>query len=135
MKQIYCCGCGMHVDARLTNGAEVYAHRSDLHQLPFWKCDSCGNFVGCHHKSDEPTRPLGCIPTPEIKNARRHLHALIDPLWQKGLIKRSALYSKLSDATGRRYHTANIRSIEEARDVYRIAQGIAKELKQLEKTA
>lgn len=125
-KQIHCCSCGCKVDARLTDGSEIYPHRSDLHSLPFWKCDGCNNFVGCHHKTKDRTRPLGCIPTPEIKEARKHIHALIDPLWQSGLINRNQLYKKLSEGTGRRYHTANIRTIEEARDIYRKAQDIAR---------
>ncbi len=60
---IYCCGCNEKIKARLTNGEEIYPHRTDLYLLPFWKCDSCGNFVGCHHKTDNPTKPLGCIPS------------------------------------------------------------------------
>lgn len=124
---IYCCGCEVKVEARLTSGCEVYPHRKDLHELPFWKCDTCGNFVGCHHKTDKPTTPLGCIPTPEIKNARRHIHAILDPLWQSGRISRKKLYELLSEKTGRQYHTAQIRSVEEAREVY-------KEVKRIQKT-
>ena len=66
-RSIFCCGCQSDVQARLTDGAEIYAHRRDLASLPFWKCDACGNFVGCHHKTKHRTRPLGCIPTKEIK--------------------------------------------------------------------
>ena len=66
--------------ARLTDGKEVYPHRSDLNSLPFWICDRCRNFVGCHHKTKNPTRPLGCIPNKEMKNARKHIHNLLDPI-------------------------------------------------------
>lgn len=117
---IYCCGCKTKVEARLTDGKEIYPHRSDLFDLPFWKCDSCGNFVGCHHKTEDRTRPLGCIPTPEIKNARKEIHKILDPLWKKGKISRSKIYKYLSDSLGWRYHTADIRNIEEARKVYRL---------------
>lgn len=127
-KRIYCCGCSIEVQARLTDGSEIYPHRRDLHKLPFWKCDACGNSVGCHHKTDNPTRPLGVIATKEVKNARIHIHALIDPLWQGGLIKRAKLYKKLSDALGYKFHTSHIRSIEEARTVYVAARTIAAEL-------
>ncbi len=122
---IYCCGCGEKVDARLTDGLEVYNHRKDLHQRPFWKCDKCGNFVGCHHKTDNPTRPLGCIPTKEIKEARKHLHLLLDPIWQSGKIKRSKLYKLISDKIGWKYHTANIKSVDEARDIYKVIKEIS----------
>lgn len=129
VKLIYCCGCQKHVLARLTTGQEVYRHREDLWELPFWKCDACKNFVGCHHKSSERIKPLGCIPTKELKEARKHLHALIDPMWQGGLIARGKLYSEISKATGKAYHTAELRSVEEAREVYRVVLTIRKTLK------
>lgn len=116
---IRCCGCDEKVDARLTDGTEIYPHRADLSTLPFWKCDKCGNFVGCHHKTDNRTRPLGCIPTPELRNARQHIHKILDPIWKSGKISRNQLYKKLSEKLGWKYHTANIRSIEEARKVYK----------------
>jgi hypothetical protein len=72
VRDIYCCGCESAVQARLTDGREIYPHRPDLADLPFWKCDGCGNHVGCHHKTNDRTRPLGNIPTPEIRIARKH---------------------------------------------------------------
>lgn len=119
---IYCCGCNEEIEARLTNGGEIYPHRPDLKSLPFWKCDSCGNHVGCHYKTKNKIQPLGCIPTPEIRNARVHIHKLLDPLWKTGKISRKDLYKKLSNEFGWNYHTANIRSVEEARKVYRFMQ-------------
>lgn len=94
--KIHCCECGNDVDARLTDGREIYPHRLDLFSLPFWKCDKCKNFVGCHHKTKYRTKPLGCIPTPEIKNARKQIHSLLDPL-SSGLNparRRSSLVSR-----------------------------------------
>ncbi len=124
--KIYCCSCGVDVDARLTDGGEIYSHRADLKSLPFWKCDACGNFVGCHHKTANRTQPLGCIPTPEIKDARKHIHALLDPIWQSGRIGRREVYNMIGQQMGRKqYHTAEIRSVDEARTVYRIVKKIA----------
>lgn len=128
--KIYCCACNQDIEARLTSEKEIYPHRADLKDLPFWKCDTCGNFVGCHHKTNNRTAPLGCIPTAEIKNARKHIHALIDPMYKSGQITRTKLYERLSDAVGWKYHTAKIRTIEEARTAYRAAQQIAKEINQ-----
>ena len=125
---IYCCGCAVNVKARLTDGAEIYPHRHDLTELPFWKCDVCGNFVGCHHKTQERTRPLGCIPTQQIREARKQVHALADPLWQSGRIERSALYAEISKRVGWTYHTSMIRSVEEAKKVCIAIQDIAKGL-------
>ena len=112
----------------MTDGEEIYPHRNDLASLPFWKCDACNNFVGCHHKTEDRTRPLGCIPTPDIKNARKHIHGILDPLWKSGKISRKAIYKLLSDEFGRKYHTANIRSIEEARQVYKSIKSIEETL-------
>lgn len=119
---LHCCGCGKDVQPRLTDGSEIYPHREDLASIPFWKCDACGNHVGCHHKTADRTKPLGCIPTPEIRNARSHIHALIDPVWKSGAMKRGKIYAYLSKALGQQFHTADIRSVDEAREAYRIAK-------------
>ena len=121
---IHCCGCSQKVKARLTDGVEIYPHRKDLKSLPFWKCDDCDNYVGCHHKTKNRTRPLGCIPTKELKDARQHIHKVIDRIWQSGGMTRKELYKRLSDDLGWKYHTANIKSVEEARKVYRLAKSI-----------
>ena len=113
VRRIYCCGCRAEVDARLTDGKEVYPHRQDLYGLPFWKCDTCRNFVGCHHKTKERTKPLGCIPTRAVKDARKKIHAIIDPLWQSKKLGRGKIYSELSKVLGREYHTAELRSVAE----------------------
>jgi hypothetical protein len=129
-RAIWCCGCNEDVQARLTDGEEIYPHRRDLYSLPFWRCDVCGNFVGCHHKTKDRTNPLGCIPTPEIKNARQHIHRLIDPLWKSNKIKRGDLYRRMAEKLGvEEYHTAEIRGLEFARDAYRAGRAVAAELK------
>ena len=122
-----CCGCNEKVEARLTNGTEIYPHRPDLHSRMFWKCDTCGNYVGCHHKTKNGTAPLGNIPTPELRNARKHIHALIDPVWKAKKMSRNAIYEALSNKLGWQYHTAMIRSDDEAREVYRLAQNIVRQ--------
>lgn len=126
---IYCCGCQKEVSARLTNGAEIYPNRSDLFELPFWRCDICKNYVGCHHKTSKPARPLGNIPTPELRKARGHIHKLIDPIWKSKMVGRGKLYQRISDAIGYQFHTAEIKTIDDARDVYKAARLIVEELK------
>lgn len=131
--KIFCCGCGDFVEARLTNGAEIYPSRADLHELPFWKCDACGNYVGCHHKTSAPTNPLGFIPTPQIRRARKQIHALIDPIWMNGRLTRGKVYRLIARRMGLdSYHTSKIRTIEEARDVYRAGLEIIEELNRRE---
>jgi hypothetical protein len=117
---IYCCCCEQDIKAVLTDGSEIYPHRKDLYDLPFWKCETCNNFVGCHHKTANRTQPLGCIPTKEIRNARNHIHRILDPVWQDGRFKRKKVYKMMSEKLGYKFHTANTKSIEECRAVYRI---------------
>lgn len=126
--KIYCTGCTKDVEARLTNGLERYPHRPDLADIPFWKCDTCGGYVGCHHKTKQRTKPMGCIATPEILNARKKIHDILDPLWQTGLIKRGQAYAYITNRLGYHYHTGEIRSIEEARTIYKIVAQLHNEL-------
>ena len=116
-KLIWCCGCNKNVRANLTDGGEVYPHRSDLRKLPFWKCFDCHNFVGCHHKTNNPTKPLGCIPTPEIKKFRKQIHALLDPLWKNGTYSRADIYKILTTEVGYKYHTASLKTVDECNKV------------------
>lgn len=129
-RSIYCCACTRDVDARLTDGAEVYpsTNSKDFAKLPFWICDSCGNFVGCHHKSSMPIEPLGSIPTPRLKLARQHIHAILDPIWKSGTMDRTALYLKVGNLLGYPYHTGEIRTIEEAERVYRVVLRLLREI-------
>lgn len=123
---VHCCGCQKDVSPRLTDGSEIYPHRPDLFSLPFWKCDGCGNHVGCHHKTANRTKPLGNIPTKEIREARQHIHKILDPIWKEKRMPRGKVYAIIAKALGcDQYHTAEIKSVEEARKVYAIVKGIA----------
>lgn len=126
--EIYCCGCESKVDARLTSGKEIYPHRPDLFSIPMWKCDSCKNYVGCHHKTKDRTRPLGCIPTKAVMQLRKKIHATLDPIWKNSKrkqVRRRALYAIISEKIGRKYHTANIRSVEEGEHILGIVNELA----------
>ena len=132
---IYCIGCGKDVEARLTSGKEIYPHRHDLYSLPFWKCDGCGNYVGCHHKAAHfRTRPLGNIPTYELRELRKQIHAIIDPIWRGKKCTRGAVYAKLSAALGYEYHTGEIKSADEARAVLQAAASLLGEFMAFPKT-
>ena len=54
-----------------------------------------------------------------MKKARIEIHKILDPMWKPDKNKRRKIYSALSEFLGRKYHTADLRSIEEARDIYR----------------
>jgi hypothetical protein len=116
---IWCCGCNADVAARLTDGQEVYPHCLDLASLPFWRCDACGRFVGCHYKTQDRTRPLGVIPTLAMRHARQHIHSILDPIWKDGRMSRKQIYARLTETLGRQYHTADLRTMDEARMIYR----------------
>ena len=123
---LHCCGCSLIVVPRLTNGAEIYPHREDLSELNFWVCDDCGNYVGCH--KDVNDTPLGSIPSPEIRECRRKLHSIIDPLWRRGLINRSDLYNALTSKLGYEYHTGQVNTVRDYVEVKEIISDIAMDL-------
>lgn len=111
--EIWCCGCECTVVARLTNGAELYPSRRDLADLPRWVCDTCGNSVGTHHRSNTPTKPLGCIPTREIAKGRAELHNRMDVLWRFGGMKRGEIYRWIGGTLGRQFHVGELRTLDE----------------------
>ena len=130
-RDIYCCGCETTVRARLTNGKEIYPHRGDLADLPFWRCEECKNYVGCHHKTKDRTAPLGVIPTPELKKARSRIHAVLDPVWVSKKRQRREVYERMAEKLGiKEYHTAEIRSIDDARKAWVAAVEVALEASQ-----
>ena len=119
--KIYCCGCSEKVEARLTDGREIYPHRPDLYHIPFWLCDTCGAYVGCHwKKQSEHTKPLGYLATQEIRDVRGKIHSVLDPLWKTGKIKRKDAYAEISTALGYTFHTGNIKDLAEGQRIYDI---------------
>lgn len=50
------------------------------------------------------------------------MHRIIDLLWKNKKVKRRELYKKISDYLGYEYHTAEIRTIEEGRKVYKFVR-------------
>lgn len=126
--KIYCCPCEADVDCRLVTGKDVYPHRKDLASVTFWRHDKCGNFVGTHHKSMTPLKPLGCIPTKDVKAYRQKIHSALDPLWKTGAFNRKEVYRKISKLIGTDiYHTAEIRTVDEARKVLEAIETIERE--------
>jgi hypothetical protein len=123
--QIWCCGCQTNVEAVRATGRDIYPHRADLHKKRFWRCQACGNYVGCHPGSE---KPLGNIPTPELRKARSHVHAILDPIWKTNRMPRGQIYALISQKIGRQYHTGEIKTVEDARTIYRIVKDISASL-------
>lgn len=71
------CRCGK--PAVLTTGKEVYPHRADLAEKPFYICRPCGAHVGCHPGT---TRPLGRLANPQLRLLRMKVHDALDPHWK-----------------------------------------------------
>lgn len=123
---IWCVSCGKEVEAELVNGADVYPHRPDLAKLPFWRCPTCGNWVGTHYKTKTPLKPLGVIANKQMKTLRIAIHKQLDEIWQNNDISRSQCYRWLSKRLGYEYHTGNLRSVSEASKVLKLVEELKK---------
>lgn len=115
--KIFCINCNKDIEAVLTSGKEIYTHRTDLYNLKFYKCPICKNYVGCHKGTD---KPLGCIPTKQLKQARMKAHNYIDKYWKTGICKRKEIYKILSNHFGYEYHNGNTKTIEECEEAIKV---------------
>lgn len=109
--------------ARLTDGEEIYPHRRDLWQKPFWIC-TCGAYCGCHPGT---YRSLGMPANKETRNARSMLHdRALDPLWKplpagERNKRRKQIYAYLGQAMGlppEQTHTG-MWTIEQCREAWK----------------
>lgn len=86
------------VEAQLVGGEVIYPLRHDLVKKKFWRCSRhplCDAYVGVHENS--PThQPLGTLADACLRRARIRLHALLDPLWKGGSMKRRQSYHLLA---------------------------------------
>lgn len=60
---------------------------------------------------------MGVIANQPIKNARKRIHAKLDPIWKLKTAKRSHVYAYLSGRLGYTYHTGEIRSVAEVNQI------------------
>jgi len=119
--KVWCVKCNKKVEADLTTGNVIYPHRPDLANKNFYKCPYCKNYVGCHPST---TKPLGCIPTEELKRARIKVHSKLDALWKSGKYKRSDVYKILSDHFGYSYHNGNTKIVAECEEAITVLNNI-----------
>ncbi len=66
------------VKAVKVSGMEIYPHRPDLHKKMFYSCPECDAYVGTHTVSG---KPLGTLANGELREKRRKLHVVFEPLW------------------------------------------------------
>jgi len=64
-------------------------------------CQNCDAYVGCHNNTK---KPLGTMANKELREWRMKAHAVIDPLWRTGKIKRRDVYYQLEQRFGRGIH-------------------------------
>lgn len=110
---LFCVHCQRVVSAEVVKGDVIYPHREDLYEKVFCRCPTCGNYVGCHKDG----RPLGTIPTPELRKARNFVHSVIDAYWlpTRDVKRRKFLYTELSKELGIEYHTGSLNSVQECK--------------------
>jgi hypothetical protein len=119
---IYCTGCKKDVFPELITGKEIYFKASkDYSKRWFYRCLFCKAYCGCHGGGRPP---LGALATKEMRNARQEIHKILDPMWMGKKTSRSKIYKKLSDSLGYTYHTAEIKTIEDARIIYRVIKNM-----------
>ncbi len=123
--KIFCCGCNKDVEARLTSGAEIYPKRPKLTEKPFYKCDGCGNYVGCKHESAGRGVPSGTIATPQIRQVRQDLYKALEPLCGD-FERRKAIYARLGKALKmKEYSTAKVNNLSQADQVMSVIKEIS----------
>ncbi len=66
--------------APLVDGGHIYPTRSDLWDLPYYRCDPCDAHVGCHPRT---IVPLGMPANAPLRRARSRAHAAFDPIWKR----------------------------------------------------
>ena len=126
---VYCCQCKALVKAQLTTGKEIYPGRKDLSHLPFWVCPTCRCYVGCAKAGPNAGKPMGCIPTPALRQLRSQIHRILDPLWQdlRG-VSRGSIYLRMTAKLKYNFHAADLRTVYEAKEALTAAKEVEKEV-------
>jgi len=113
-----CPYCG--ASSVLVSGSDLFPKRSDLADLWFWRCEPCKAHVGCHEQGAEVrgpggsislsdgTMPFGTLANAALRSARTQAHAVFDPLWQTGRMRRAEAYVWLAEQMGVPFEQAHI---------------------------
>jgi len=91
MKCPYC-----HQNAKWCENKEKYGRNYGRSYMCYY-CQPCDAYVGCHENS---RKALGTMANKELRELRKKCHALFDPLWKSGKMKRNQAYQYLVDVTG-----------------------------------
>lgn len=85
-----------HSNSEITDGSEIYPHRTDLRQKKFYICRMCNAYVGCHTNG----LPLGRLANARLRKAKQKAHAAFDPIWKSGKKSRKEAYQWLGEKLG-----------------------------------
>lgn len=85
-----------------------------------WLCKPCDAYVGCHQNTKQP---LGIMANKETRAWRIKVHAVIDPLWKSGKMKRKEVYAILNKMAGKYFHVGES-SIEDCKSILLKLEGI-----------
>ncbi|NEO85473.1 MAG: hypothetical protein F6J87_14680 [Spirulina sp. SIO3F2] len=83
-----CRFCGSEVIKK--SNAEFYGR---LIKGNLYCCTNCDARVGIH---DGGSVPKGTLANTEIRNARKHVHALFDRIWKEGWLSRKEAYKRMA---------------------------------------
>lgn len=119
VRNMFCMRCDKMVDAQRTSGDRVYPSRPDLANKVMFVCPECGNYA---------TSSSDVIPTAQIRNIRKKIHRVIDPLWEQGQVSRGWVYRKMKEKLGYEFHNGSLRSMAEGERALKAANEIVKEV-------
>lgn len=90
----YCCRPTV-----LVHGRDLYPHLEHLADKPFYYCEPCVAWVGCHYGT---TEPLGRLANAELRKAKGNAHNAFDRIWKgpAATMSRSEAYLWLSERLG-----------------------------------
>lgn len=131
---VVCPYCGEN--AEFVNGNRIYSTPGPWNRLWFWACFDCLAWVGCHKRNHQYGRkgdePFGILANEELRNAKRHVHRLLDPLWQQKGISRKEAYRVLADAMGISKNDCHVGmfDLERCREAYRALMKVHRELQE-----
>lgn len=116
---VICPYCGQ--PAEWVENKEIYGKNFGTSYMVYL-CRPCKAYVGCHLNSK---KPLGTLANKELREWRKRVHALIDPLWKEGRMSRGAMYETLSSNLGYPFHVGES-DIKKCKDAIEIAKYIFK---------
>lgn len=78
----------------------IYGKNYGKSYMCYW-CKTCDAYVGCHNNTK---KPLGTMANRELREWRKKVHAVIDPYWKLGNMKRGQVYAELKKIFGHAVH-------------------------------